>query len=172
MKTKIASLCAAAVFSILAFATSSSAAEEGFYDKDHIRGFVSFGADFRGMTDAFNDYVNKVAFAGLNGGTLRHKADTSSSVYRFFPTPTYNTFNQFYPALHFNIGAQYKQFLTWFDINFAIRREPGRMTDVQLNDYVQNQTIPEGMTAEELQEIIQGIYDAAEQEVPGPPKCL
>ena len=120
MKTKIASLCAAAVFSILAFATSSSAAEEGFYDKDHIRGFVSFGADFRGMTDAFNDYVNKVAFAGLNGGTLRHKADTSSSVYRFFPTPTYNTFNQFYPALHFNIGAQYKQFLTWFDINFAI----------------------------------------------------
>ena len=51
-----------------------------------------------------------------------------------------------------------------FDINFAIRREPGRMTDVQLNDYVQSQTIPEGMTEEELQEIIQGIYDAAEQE--------
>ena len=51
-----------------------------------------------------------------------------------------------------------------FDINFAIRREPGRMTDVQLNDYVQSQTIPEGMTEEELQEIIRGIYDAAEQE--------
>jgi len=119
MKTKIASLCAAAVFSILAFATSSSAAEEGFYDKDHIRGFVSFGADFRGMTDAFNDYVNKVAFAGLNGGTLRHKGD-SSTVYRFATNPKYSQFNQFYPALHFNIGAQYKQFLTWFDINFAI----------------------------------------------------
>ena len=118
MKTKIASLCAAAVFSILAFATSSSAAEEGFYDKDHIRGFVSFGADFRGMTDAFNDYVNKVAFAGLNGGTLRHRGD--STVYRFATNPKYSKFNQFYPALHFNIGAQYKQFLTWFDINFAL----------------------------------------------------
>ena len=118
MKTKIASLCAAAVFSILAFATSSSAAEEGFYDKDHIRGFVSFGADFRGMTEAFNDYVNKVGFAGLNGGTLRHKGD--STVLRFATNPKYSKFNEFYPALHFNIGAQYKQFLTWFDINFAL----------------------------------------------------
>ena len=118
MKTKIASLCAAAVLSILAFATSSSAAEEGFYDKDHIRGFVSFGADFRGMTESFHDYVNKIAFAGLNGGTLRHKGD--STVYRFATNPKYSKFNQFYPALHFNIGAQYKQFLTWFDINFAL----------------------------------------------------
>lgn len=118
MKTKIASLCAAAVLSILAFATSSSAAEEGFYDKDHIRGFVSFGADFRGMTESFHDYVNKVAFIGLKEGTLRHKGD--STVYRFATNPKYSQFNEFYPALHFNIGAQYKQFLTWFDINFAL----------------------------------------------------
>ena len=118
MKTKIASLCMAAVFSVLVFASNSSAAEEGFYDKDHIRGFISFGADFRGMLPSAHDYINTVAFKGINGGTLKHKGD--STVYRLATNPKYNKFNQFYPNLHFNIGAQYKQFLTWFNINFAI----------------------------------------------------
>ncbi len=48
-----------------------------------------------------------------------------------------------------------------FDISFVIRREPGRITDVQLNDYVESQTLPEGITEEEMAEIIQGIYEAA-----------
>ena len=115
MKTKIASLCLAAIFSILAFATNSSAAEDGFYDKDHIRGFVSFGGDFRGMFPGFNDYINTVALAN---GALKNKNGTDTSMY--YGSAKYSKFNKFYPNLHFNIGAQYKQFLTWFNINFAI----------------------------------------------------
>ena len=115
MKTKIASLCIAAVFSILAFASNSSAAEEGFYDKDHIRGFVSFGGDFRGMFNGFHDYINTVPFAT---GTLKTISD--STEYRLTAKPKYSEFNKYYPNLHFNIGAQYKQFLTWVSINFAI----------------------------------------------------
>ena len=59
MKTKIATLCMAVMFSILTLATHSSAADPGFYDKDHIRGFISFGADVRGMMPGFKDYINK-----------------------------------------------------------------------------------------------------------------
>lgn len=50
------------------------------------------------------------------------------------------------------------------NINFEIRREPGRITDLQLSEYVQNETLPEGMTGEELQEIIQGVYELSERE--------
>lgn len=121
MKTKIASLCMAAVFSILAFTTNSSAAEEGFYDKDHIRGFISFGGDFRGMLPSFHDYVNTVAFAS---GTLKYRGDTTD--YRLIAKPKYNSFNQFYPGLQFNVGAQYKQFLTWINFNFMVTQTSER----------------------------------------------
>ena len=47
MKTKIASLCLAAVFSILAFATNSSAADDGFYDKRAAK-------DFQAIFDLLN----------------------------------------------------------------------------------------------------------------------
>jgi len=100
MKTKIASLCMAAVFSILAFATNSSAADEGFYDKDHIRGFVSFGGDFRGMFPKFNDYVNTIALAQ---GTFKSKTDTSGTIYGAISKLKYHKFNEYYPSLHFNV---------------------------------------------------------------------
>lgn len=115
MKTKIASLCMAAVFSILAFASNSSAADEGFYDKDHIRGFVSIGGDFRGMFPGFYDYINTVPFAS---GALKYKSGPDTTVY--YGAANYSKFNRYYPGIQFNIGAQYKQFLTWFSINFAI----------------------------------------------------
>ena len=142
MKTKIASLCIAAVFSILALASNSSAAEEGFYDKEHIRGFIAFGGDFRGMFDNFNRYVNSLAFKGINGGTLKHRGD--STVYRLATNPKYSKFNQYYPSLHFNIGAQYKQFLTWFDINFAITQiseRPSNKTPA-MDENGKNSTFP------------------------------
>ena len=115
MKTKIASLCLAAVFSILALVTNSSAAEDGFYDKEHIRGFVSLGGDFRGMLPGFHDYINDVAFAY---GSLRYRSD--STIYQPTKAPTYSKFNKFYPGLQFNVGAQYKQFMTWINFNFML----------------------------------------------------
>ena len=123
MKTKIASFFSIVALSLLTLTTGAFAdAEDGFYEKDHVRGFISVGADFRGMRKEFQRYVNNTAFA--NYGHLQKVTvkDTSGSVdtvlTRFAGNYKYNDFNSYYLGLHFNIGAQYKQFLTWFDINF------------------------------------------------------
>lgn len=52
------------------------------------------------------------------------------------------------------------------EVDFVIRREPGRITDSELNAYAENQALPEGISAEEMAEIILGIYDAAGMDVP------
>jgi len=133
MKTKIASLCLAAVFSILAFAGNSSAAEEGFYDKDHIRGFISVGADYRGMRSEFQKYVNNVAFKNIGHMEKAVVTDTSGKadtvLAKYYGDYNYSKFNNYYLGLHFILGAQYKQFLTWFDINFMPYQRSERNAD-------------------------------------------
>ncbi|MCF0221291.1 MAG: hypothetical protein HUK19_03255 [Fibrobacter sp.] len=115
MKTKIASFLTAAVVSVLTLASSSFAgAESSFYEKDHVRGFVSIGGDYRGMRAEFQNYVNSTAF--FEGGFV-DPTDTTGAL----TTPSgisYNSFDSWYIGLHINVGAQYKQFLTWFDFNF------------------------------------------------------
>ena len=113
MKTKIVYLVS--LLCALTFATSAFAdSEDGFYEKDHIRGFISFGADYRGMFDGFNDYVNTIA--RINPGHM--VKDSSGKAERYSGTLKYAPFDDWYVGLHLNIGAQYKQFLTWFNINF------------------------------------------------------
>lgn len=115
MKTKIASFLAAAAFSVLALANTSFAENEsGFYEKDHIRGFVSFGADYRIMRDAFQEYVNHLAFA-KGGHTVTDGENTSTYS---GGKMKYSTFDDYYLGLHAIFGAQYKQFQTWIDVNF------------------------------------------------------
>ena len=115
MKTKIVYL--AALLCALTFSTSAFAdAETGFYEKDHIRGFISIGGDYRGMMDAFQKYVNSVAFE--NDGHELKANDSASTTQHYSGTFKYNQFDDWYIGLHMNIGAQYKQFLTWFNINF------------------------------------------------------
>lgn len=123
MKTKIASLFMAAVFGILAFATNSFAADEGFYDKDHIRGFISFGADLHGMMPGFNDYINNAAFTT---SALQSPSRADTSFYHLTAKNNYKKFNKLYPGLQFNVGAQYKQFLTWINFNFMITQTSER----------------------------------------------
>lgn len=123
MKTKIATLCMAVMFSILTLATHSSAADPGFYDKDHIRGFISFGADVRGMTSGFKEYVNNTAFV-----TSALKGSGSDTAF-YYPAAAlkYKKFDSsIYPGLHFNVGAQYKQFMTWINFNFMITQTSER----------------------------------------------
>ncbi|MCF0223158.1 MAG: hypothetical protein HUK20_02720 [Fibrobacter sp.] len=124
MKTKIASFLTITVASLLALATNSFAeAEAGFYEKEHVHGFISIGGDYRGMFDYFHKYVNTVAF--MNGGHLvdsegsadETEASSESNIYSG-SLGKYSTFDNYFIGLHVNIGAQYKQFLTWFDINF------------------------------------------------------
>lgn len=116
MKTKIASFLTAAVLSVLTLATGSFADEEaGFYEKDHIRGFISIGGDYRGMRDEFQRYVNDLAFVN---GIHRYQAPGDSIPQDYAGNIKYNKFDDYYLGLHVNVGAQYQQFLTWFDINF------------------------------------------------------
>jgi hypothetical protein len=113
MKTKITSFLWSALLCAMTFATGALAdTESGFYEKEHIRGFISIGADYRGMFSEYQKYVNKTAF--LNG---YHKDPTGDST-KYAGELKYETFDDYYFGMHVNIGAQYKQFLTWFDINF------------------------------------------------------
>lgn len=113
MKTKIVYLVS--LLCALTFATSAFAdSEDGFYEKDHIRGFISIGADYRGMFEGFNDYVNTIA--RLNPGHM--VKDSAGKAEYHSGTLKYAPFDDWYIGLNLNIGAQYKQFLTWFNINF------------------------------------------------------
>lgn len=112
MKTKITYLAALVCALVLAPSVLADT-EEGFYEKNHIRGFISLGGDYRGMFGEFRNYVNQVAFS--NGV---HVVDDGDSSEVFAGKINYSKFDDYYLGLHLNIGAQYKQFLTWFDINF------------------------------------------------------
>lgn len=110
--------------SLCALATSAFAeAEEGFYDKNDIRGFISVGADYRGMRSAYADYLNRLLFNKNQGivseeKTVTAAGDTVNEVVLDKDISKYEHFNDYYLGLHIEIGAQYHQFLTWFDINF------------------------------------------------------
>lgn len=108
----------AAVLSVFALTTSSLADEEvGFYEKDHVRGFISIGGEYRGMFDEFQNYVNKTAFyAGSHVATA--PGDSTERTFQGASTNKYNLFDDYYLGLHVNVGAQYKQFMTWMDFNF------------------------------------------------------
>lgn len=123
MKTKIASFLTAAILSVLSLTSASFAdTEEGFYEKDHIRGFISVGADYRGMRSEFQRYVNSTAFVNKvhieQVEVPNEEGDVDTVLQEFYGNFKYSKFNDYYLGFHVNVGAQYKQFLTWFDINF------------------------------------------------------
>lgn len=127
MKTKIASFLTAAVFSVLALANTSFAdGETGFYEKDHIRGFISIGGDYRGMRTAFQDYVNNLAF--VKGVHVVH-VDSVDREFSANKSNRYSMFDDYYLGLHVNFGAQYKQFQTWIDVNFMPTQISERPSD-------------------------------------------
>lgn len=132
MKTKIIFL--AALVCSMMFATSAFAdSETGFYEKDHIRGFISFGADYRGMFSEFKKYVNQTAF--VNGYHVETETVTNADgveeevTKQYAGKLNYSKFDDWYIGLHFNVGAQYKQFVTWFDINFMPTQVSERPSD-------------------------------------------
>ena len=123
MKTKIASFLSIVALSLLTFATASFADEdEGFYEKDHIRGFISIGADYRGMRSEFQRYVNTLALANYGHWVETPVSDGSggydTTLVHYSDYLKYKKFQDWYVGMHVNVGAQYKQFMTWFDFNF------------------------------------------------------
>ena len=140
MKTKIVYLVS--LLCALTFATSAFAdSEDGFYEKEHIRGFISIGADYRGMFDGFEEYVNNIS--RLNTGHM--VKDSSGSPEYYGGTMKYAAFDNWYVGLHLNVGAQYKQFLTWFNINFMptqISERPAKSYTVTGEDSGNSATMP------------------------------
>lgn len=80
----------------LVMAVPALAVNEGaFYEKEHIRGFVGLGGDYRGMNKHYAKYVNDLIYGAGKG-----------------------KFDDYYIGMHFNFGAEYRQFMTWIDANF------------------------------------------------------
>jgi hypothetical protein len=66
-------------------------------------------------------YINRLLFAGGKGFVVKDAASGDSTKASFVgdkALSSYDHFDDYYLGLHVNIGAQYKQFLTWFDVNF------------------------------------------------------
>lgn len=110
------------VASLCAITTSAFAEpEEGFYEKHDIRGFISLGADYRGMRAVYANYLNRVLFSqrGYMIETIDDETgDTTQVPVIDDQISNYEHFNDYYLGMHVEVGAQYHQFLTWFDINF------------------------------------------------------
>ena len=122
MKTKIASFLSVFALSLLTLVTGAFAdSEAGFYENDHVRGFVSVGADYRGMRSEFQRYVNTVPFYGghfVKAVKTSSSGDVDTVRASGWGDLNYKKFNDYYLGLHVNVGAQYKQFMTWMDFNF------------------------------------------------------
>ena len=152
MKTKIASFLSIVALSLLTFATSSFAdEEEGFYEKDHVRGFISVGADYRGMRSEYQRYVNTVAlYNGYHQVKYTEKnedgdVDTLSAFFRGTKVDNYKKFDDWYLGLHINVGAQYKQFLTWVDFNFMptqVSERPASSETLDVDGKAESSTFP------------------------------
>lgn len=109
----------------LFLALPAFASDGSLYEKEHIRGFISFGFDYRGMSSEHIDYINRVLFGsgkGFIGKTYtpgeNGEMKESLSFYPDAGLKQYDKFDDWYFGLHINVGAQYKQLLTWFDFNF------------------------------------------------------
>jgi hypothetical protein len=90
----VPALALSLALSLCAFAGPAAAQESsGIYATDMVRGFVGLSADFRG--------IKKSAITVIRDATQQN-------------------FDRTYFDGHVNIGAEYYQLLTWFDINFML----------------------------------------------------
>lgn len=131
-----ASLCLLLGFTVIAAETS-----EGFYDQDQVRGFVSLKGDYRKMDAQGMENLNAMLF-NLDWG------DGSDLSGRAVDLNGYKQFKRTYVGMHVDIGAEYQQFLTWFDIDFMptqVSKRPSRtgnsgapLYDIEWNAYGAN----------------------------------
>lgn len=116
----------------LVMAVPALAVNEGaFYEKEHIRGFVGLGGDYRGMNKHYAKYVNDLIYGAGKGYIVTAPASTTPStteggaageesvqIYQAARYAGYSKFDDYYIGMHFNFGAEYRQFMTWIDANF------------------------------------------------------
>lgn len=125
MRKKISVAFSTICFLALAFVSSASA-ENDFYEKDNIRGFISVGGDYRKLNSSFVKYINYQLLNRARGNVFIEETGVDANGKPVYDTTyvvdksgdKYKDFGSSYLGLHVLVGAQYKQFLTWFDINF------------------------------------------------------
>ncbi len=116
MKTKLTSFLSTAVL-FLSITASMTFASESFYDKNLVRGFISFSGEYKHMSSSHMDYVNSLLFES-SGGIVIDLEDSLAVLNFDSQLDNYGHFNSSVVGLNFNIGAEYKQLLSWFNINF------------------------------------------------------
>ncbi|NLO23802.1 MAG: hypothetical protein GX116_05670 [Fibrobacter sp.] len=113
MKTKLTSFFAICVL----FLSASLYASETFYDKTLVRGFISFGGEYRNMSSEHVNYVNSLLFrhssviVDVDSNFVYLDLDSEARNYRKFTKHTI--------GLNINLGAEYKQLMTWFNLHFT-----------------------------------------------------
>ncbi len=123
MSTSKVSFWSLLTVALLSASSVFADAESSFYEKEHIRGFISIGGDYRNMNSEHIKYINNLLFAPGKGyvTSAPTSATDTTTVQKFSADKnlsSYDEFDDYYLGLHINVGAQYKQFLTWFDFNF------------------------------------------------------
>lgn len=142
MILKISRIFAASLCVLLGAGASWAETPEGFYDQDQVRGFISLKGDFRHMRSEGIDELNGMLFDLNHIGNLNFLATSANDL------SDYSHFKNNYLGLHVDIGAEYKQFLTWFDVDFMptqVSERPAKQTaaglplyDITWNSYGAN----------------------------------
>lgn len=140
MKAVHSRIVAACLFLALSASLVRADVSDGFYDPDQVRGFISLKGDFRQMRSKGLDGINSMLF-DMDWGFARNAAAASR-------LNGYKRFEENYLGMHVDVGAEYKQFLTWFDIDFMptqVSKRPAsedavgnRLFDIQWNSYGAN----------------------------------
>jgi len=128
MILKYSRIFAASLCVLLGAGASWAETPEGFYDQDQVRGFISLKGDFRHMRSEGINNLNGMLFDLERVGSSANAADLND----------YSHFKNNYLGLHTDIGAEYKQFLTWFDVDFMptqISERPAKQTSAGLPLY-------------------------------------
>lgn len=118
MRTKLSvSFSAVCLLGLVLTTHAFANAADGFYDRGLLRGFISIAGDYRNMNSEFKNYINDLLFSSSANVVTDAAGEISDTVFDA-SIDRYGTFDDYYMGLHVQFGAQYKQFLTWFDVNF------------------------------------------------------
>lgn len=130
MKTKLTSfLLTTLLFSSI---NVSMALASGFYDKNLVRGFISIGGEYRSMGSEHMNYVNGILFKGAS--TIINNTDTSTILDFDSQIDKYGHFNGNVIGLNLNVGAEYKQLISWFNFHLIptqVSKKPSNYGDFQ-----------------------------------------
>ena len=105
------------------FVGAQSSDDGVFYEKNRVKGFFAFKGDWRILHEQAANNINDILFRNPLGANVLVEAATGEAVEEFTYVADrkqndYGKFGKNLIGLNVELGAQYHQFLTWFDIHF------------------------------------------------------